>query len=65
MSPTRAEAIRAAARLSAEHAVINAARTPRELAEAAWHPNSPYSVDEIEDRIRTKRGLPEIHSKAS
>jgi hypothetical protein len=31
--------------------------TPREQAEAAWTPTSPYTVDELEDLIRERRGL--------
>ena len=32
--------------------------TPRQQAEAAWTPTSPYTVDQLEDRIRARRGLP-------
>lgn len=34
--------------------------TPREQAEAAWTPTSPYTVDELEDRIRADRDLPPL-----
>lgn len=39
--------------------------TPREQAEAAWSPTSPYSVEELEDRIRVRRGMPRIHDAKS
>lgn len=39
--------------------------TPREQAEAAWTPTSPYSIDELEDRIRTRRGMDPKHRAAS
>ena len=32
--------------------------TARELAEAAWTPTCGMTVDELEDRIRKRRGLP-------
>jgi hypothetical protein len=32
--------------------------TPREQAEAAWHPGSRYSVAELEALIRQYRGMP-------
>lgn len=31
--------------------------TPREQAEAAWSPTSPFTVDQLEDRIRADRGM--------
>lgn len=34
--------------------------TPREAAEAAWHPGNPFTVDELEDRERARRGLDPI-----
>lgn len=33
---------------------------PRTLAEQAWHVGCRYSVDELEDRIRRRRGLPAL-----
>lgn len=39
--------------------------TPREQAEAAWSPTSTLTVDELEDRIRIRRGLPPVHAQAS
>lgn len=60
--PTREECLAKAGDQIAEHVILNAARSPRELAEAAWHPNSPFTVDEIEDRIRAKRGLSPVHT---
>jgi hypothetical protein len=35
--------------------------TARELAEAAWTPTCGVSVDELEDEIRAKRGLPSLN----
>jgi hypothetical protein len=31
--------------------------TPREQAEAAWTPTSPYTVEQLEDKIREERGM--------
>lgn len=61
--PTRRDCIQTAGALLAEQDAINAARTPRELAEAAWTPSSPLSVDEIEDAIRADRGLPPLRRR--
>ena len=38
--------------------------TPREQAEAAYTPTGP-PVDELEDRIRARRGLPPLARTAS
>lgn len=38
--------------------------TPREQAQAAYTPTGP-SIDELEDRIRARRGLPPLHSQAA
>lgn len=54
---TREEAIAAAAAVLATSNAACAQMTPREQAEAAWTPTSPYTVDELEDRIRAQRGL--------
>lgn len=63
---TREEAVAAAGDLLAEQDLAIASMTPREQAEAAWTPTSPYTVDELEDRIRIRRGLDPIHAvKAS
>lgn len=62
---SRAEAIAAAADLFAEQTIAVASMTPREQAEAAWTPTSRLTVDELEDRIRVRRGLAPIHSQAS
>ncbi|CAB4727799.1 MAG: hypothetical protein F2667_12555 [Actinobacteria bacterium] len=35
--------------------------TPREQAEAAWSPSSRFTVDQLEDRIRIRRGMDPIH----
>ncbi|HSX68773.1 hypothetical protein [Nocardioides sp.] len=55
-SKTREECIAAAGRALAEARALCAAMTPREQAEAAYQPGGP-SVEEIEDRIRERRGL--------
>lgn len=61
MTRTQDECIRrAGAVLAASDAAI-AQMTPREQAEAAWTPTSKHTVDEIEDRIRVRRGLDPIH----
>lgn len=57
---TRAEAIQAAGELAAEQYLARLSMTPREQAEAAWSPTSPYSVDELEDLIREDRDLPPL-----
>jgi hypothetical protein len=62
---TRTEAVHAAGDLLADQDVALQSMTPREQADAAWTPTSPYSVDELEDRIRARRGLTPAHSKAS
>lgn len=63
---SREEAIAAAGRDLAASDLAQAKMTPREQAEAAWTPTSPYTVDELEDRIRVRRGMPPIHDvKAS
>lgn len=55
--PTYDEAVdAAAARLVTSNEAI-AQMTPREQAEAAWTPTSRFSVDELEDRIRARRGM--------
>lgn len=55
--PTRAEAIASAGAKLAAARMTCAQMTPREQAEAAWTPTSPYSVDQLEDRIRARRGM--------
>jgi hypothetical protein len=52
----RAGEVLAAGRRSA------ARMTARELAEAAWTPTCGATVDELEDEIRAKRGLPLAHA---
>lgn len=54
---TRAEALTAYGDLAAQHALTEAAMTPRELAEKAHTPGGP-PVEELEARIRAERGLP-------
>lgn len=58
MTTTREQAIQAAGEVLADGAIACAQMTPREQAEAAWTPTSPYRVDELEELIRTERGLP-------
>lgn len=55
--PTRQECIDAAGAVLAASDLACAQMTPREQAEAAWTPTSPYTVDELEDRIRARRGM--------
>lgn len=55
--PTREERIaRFAALMDASDAAC-AQMTPREQAEAAWHPGSTKTVDELADDLRALRGL--------
>lgn len=61
MTKTRDEAIDAAGKTFAAGRRQAAAMTPREQAEAAYTPTGP-SVDELEDRIRARRGLPLRHA---
>ena len=65
MATTREKAIASAGAKLAASDIACAQMTPREQAEAAWTPTSPYSVDELEDRIRARRGMPPVHRKAS
>lgn len=58
---TRQQAIARAGKAFAECLASCAQMTPREQAEAAWTPTSRYSVDELEDRIRARRGLTPLH----
>jgi len=64
-SPTIEDAIRAAAEVVAASRIACAQMTPREQAEAAWTPTSPYSVDELEQRIRRRRGYLDAPARAS
>ena len=61
MARRRQEAIKAAGAVLAASDAAIAQMTPREQAEAAWTPTSRFSVDELEDRIRARRGLSRIH----
>jgi len=63
--PTEQECIEAAGRVLAQGRATQAQMTPREQAEAAWTPTSPYSVDELEDRIRRRRGMAPADRRAS
>lgn len=55
---TREQAIQRAGEVLADGAIACLQMTPREQAEQAWTPTSPYSVDELEALIRSERGLP-------
>lgn len=55
--PTREECLDAAGRALVNGRLTQAQMTPREQAEAAWTPTSSYSVDELEDLIRARRGM--------
>lgn len=63
--PTRDECIDAAGQVLATAQMAIAQMTPREQAEAAWHPGAPFGVDELEDLIRLGRGLPSEHLKGA
>lgn len=58
----RREAIEAACRVLVESDLAIAQMTPREQAEAAWTPTTPFrSLEELEDVIRARRGMPPVH----
>lgn len=61
---TRQECIAQAGRVLAQARADLAVLSPREQAEAAYTPSGP-SVDEIEDRIRVRRGMTPIHDAKS
>lgn len=61
---TQSEAIAKAGQTLATARSVADQMTPRELAEVAHRAGGP-SVDELEDRIRGRRGLPPIHQDAS
>lgn len=61
---TREEGIANAGRALAHGRATQAQLTPREQAEAAWTPTSPYTVDQLEDRIRIRRGMTPVHTEA-
>lgn len=58
---TEAECIQAAGAVLADSDAACAQMTAREQAEAAWHPGSRKSVDELEDQIRADRGMPAVN----
>jgi hypothetical protein len=62
---TREQAIARAGKALAEGLATCAQMTPREQAEAAWTPTSRLTVDELEDRIRARRGMKPIHDAKS
>lgn len=63
--PTREECIADAGAHLAQMRRACAQMTPREQAEAAWTPTSPYSVDELEDLIRGRRGMAPARRKTA
>lgn len=63
-TPPSDTAIRNAGRTLALARQLVATMTPRQQAEAAWTPTSP-SVDVLEARIRSERGLPVLQRLAS
>lgn len=62
---TEQEAIAAAGRALAHGRLTQAQMTPREQAEAAWTPTSRFTVDQLEDRIRRRRGMTPADRQAS
>lgn len=54
---TREEAVAAAGAIYAAALAEQDEQTPREAAEAAYLPGGP-SIDELENRVRARRGLP-------
>lgn len=62
---TPEQAIERAARALANARATNAQMTPREQAERAWTPTSRFTVDELEDRIRRRRGMEPVHAKSA
>lgn len=62
--PSRQQCVDQAGRVLAQARVDLAVLSPREQAEAAYTPSGP-SVDEIEDRIRVRRGMAPIHDAKS
>lgn len=62
---TREQAVERAAIAFANTLATCAQMTPREQAEAAWTPTSPYTVDELEDLIREDRGMEPAHTRRS
>lgn len=62
---TRGEAVHEAGQHLATARRVADSMTPRQLAEASWHVGCGHTVDELEDRIRERRGLSPIHARAS
>lgn len=58
--PTREECIQAMVQRVVDSIALQATRTPRAAAKAAWYPSHRLTVDQIEDLIRERRGLPAI-----
>jgi hypothetical protein len=56
---TREEAIRRAGKVWAAACARQDAQSPREAAEEAFRPGG-LTVDQIEDKIRARRGLPPL-----
>ena len=53
---TKAEAIAAAGRCIAEGRALSDSLPPEEAARLAWTPSSPYTVEQLTERIRARRG---------
>lgn len=62
--PTREQCLQRAAQALVDSRALQASRTPRAAAEAAHYPGHRLSVDQLEDLIRERRGLPPIHREA-
>lgn len=54
---TTEQALDNAARAYANARATCAQTTPAEQARAAWTLSSPYTLEELEDRIRARRGM--------
>lgn len=60
-TPTREECLRRAAQVYVNSCALQASRTPRAAAEAAWYRGHRLTVDQLEDLIRERRGLPALN----
>jgi hypothetical protein len=60
---THAQAVTRAAKAFANTLATCAQMTAREQAEAAWTPTGP-PIDELEDRIRARRGMAPLERAA-
>jgi len=60
--PTYEQAIAKAGTILATGRRTAEQMSPRQLAEAAWHAGCDKTVDQLEDEIRRRRGLPLAHA---